>query len=238
MDWSTLLSGLLGAIVGGGFSLVGTLITLRSKNKKDRRDKLEKINREKPRLEIASYRGFEQTEKDLSMNNDLNVLAVGILGFSESGGRVRFTYDKKAFDSKELVFVEYLLENTGLTEIMDMCVSSNLPKTMSVFEYERKDLYLKEQLLNYDAWSNKRYIKPKGTIKLRIYYIRDQIPSSLLGEHELIIWLRDINGYTWVQTINAPFNEIEISEISSDVELKESIDIKKAIDCFRNPMLW
>ena len=238
MDWTSIISGLIGAVVGGLISLVGTLLTLRNKNSKEKRDKLERMNREKPRLEILSYRDFESTKNDVTLNNDFNVFAVGILGFSEKDGRAHFTYDKKAFNSNELVFVEYTLENTGLTEIMDICVSSNLPRTMSVFEYERKDFYLKEHLLNYDAWSNKRYIKPKGTINLRVYYINNQIPSSLLGGQELIVWLRDINGNTWVQTLNAPSNEIEISKLSSDLELRESTDIKKAIDCFRNPMLW
>lgn len=238
MDWSSLLSGLIGAVVGGGLSLIGTLLTLRNKDKKEMRDRLERLEREKPRLEIVSYRDFSSTENDFSPNNDFNVFVATILGFYEKDGRACFSYDEKGFDSKELFYVEYILENTGLTEIMDICVSSNLPRTMSVFEYERKDIYLREHLLNYDAWSNKRYIKPNGTVKLRVFYIKDQVPSSLLHGQELIVWLRDINGYTWSQTLNAPFNEIEISKLSSESKLKESINIRKAIDCFRDPSQW
>lgn len=238
MDWLAFTGSILGGLIGGLFTFVGVHLTLRHDDKKKRQERIEKANLEKPRLEIISHKEFKEATKDKSINNDCNVLALGIMDFKDIDGRASFFYNEAALDNKNLVFVEYEFVNSGLTEIEDICVSSNLPRSMSLIEYERKDIYINEHFLNYGVWSNKRYIKPKETFKLRVYYIKDQIPTTILRSPELLVWLRDVNGFIWEQTLNAPENEIEISRMSNGSEFKNSIDIKKATECFRNPMLW
>ena len=119
-----------------------------------------------------------------------------------------------------------------------MCVAGNLPRFVSVLDMNQKDTFIREGFLNYDVWSNKRYIKTKQTIRIRIYYIKDQIPATLLSGPSLTVWLKDVNGLMWSQTLSAPGNEIEISRFKTYRDFKDDTDISSAIDCFRNPELW
>lgn len=238
MDWLAFAGSVIGGLIGGLFTFFGVKLTIRHDEEKRKQEKNEKANKEKPRLEIISYKDFKDTTEIETINNDCNVLALGILDFKEIDGRACFFYNKDALDNKNLVFVEYQFVNNGLTEIEDICITSNLPRSMSLIEYERKEIYINEHFLNYDVWCNKRYIKPKDTFCLRVYYVKDQIPTTILGSPELIVWLRDVNGFVWKQMLNAPTNEIEISKMSTGSELRESRDIKKAIECFKNPIMW
>ncbi len=129
------------------------------------------------------------------------------------------------------------MKNTGLTEIEDICITSNLPKDTVVIELERKEFYINENLLNYEVWSNKRYIKPGESIKIRIYYLTEQVITGMI-RYLLSIWLHNINGRYWKQNFNSPYNEIEKPICSSRKDLYERTNTDTAIKCFRNPYLW
>lgn len=163
---------------------------------------------------------------------------LNINNFVNDHGRAQFFYDEKALKDENLVFVEYELKNTGSTEISDICITGNLPKNLSLIELERKEFYITKKLLNYGVWSNKRYIKPGQTLKLRVYYIKEQIIVSNLGTPVLTIWLNDINGRYWSQLLASPSQQIEISRYRKYSEFRESIDIDKAIECFIDPRMW
>lgn len=236
MDWLSFAGSIIGGLIGGLFTFFGVKLTLKHEKEKERKEILLKAIEKKPRLEIIKYRDFNSTQNDISINADCNVLALLIEDF-KNADRPRFYYDQKALDNNKLIYVEYEFQNTGLTEIDSVCITSNLPKNMSLFELERKEFYINENLLCYEVWSHKRYIKPNGTIKIRVYYIKDKIIRSPIS-YPLTIWLQDINGRYWSQSFNCPINEIEISEYSTRDDFKGYTDIDKAIECFINPYLW
>lgn len=237
MEWISFFGSVLGGLIGGIFTFLGVKLTLKHEQEKERKEILLKANDNKPRLEIMKYYDFNSTINKKNLNNDFNIIALGIIDFKDDNNRARFFYDTSALNEKNLVFVEYEFKNTGNTEIEDISITSNLPKIMSLFEFERKDIYINENLLCYEVRSHKRYIKPGQTIRLRVYYVKDQIICSPFS-YPFIIWLRDVNGRYWTQNFNCPVNEIEISNCSNLDEFKEAIDIKKAIECFRKPYLW
>lgn len=238
MNWLTFVGSVLGGLIGGLFTYFGVKLTIKHDDARKHQEKMEKVNQEKPRLEIITYKDFKETSGLKTNNSDCNALALGIEDFKVIEGRSCFFYNSDALDNKNLEFVEYQFVNNGLTEIEEICITSNLPQSMALIEFERKEIYINKHFLNYDVCCNKRYIKPKDTFCLRVYYVKNQIPSTLLRAPELIVWLRDVNGFVWKQILDAPFNDIEISRLSNWKELKESRDVKEAIECFRNPNLW
>lgn len=238
MDWLAFAGSIIGGLIGGLFTFLGVYLTLKRDREKERKAELIKAEESKPRLEIIRHTGIEETRGMVSANNDCNVLVLGIKDFVEENGRTKFVYDKAALSNENLVFVEYELKNVGLTEIKNVCVTSNLPKNVSLIELERKDFYINESLLNYGVWSNKRYLKPGDVFKLRVYYIKGQIVVSNIGSPLLTIWLDDVNGRYWSQALSTQTNEIEISRLCSYSEFRESFDVKTAIECFRNPSMW
>ena len=199
---------------------------------------MEKLNFEKPRLEITSYSDFKKTNGINTQNPDWNILVLGIEGFEDKDGRAWFKYDKSALDLKNLEYVEYELINSGLTEIEQMCATCNLPKNVSVVELETRESCINNCFLSYEAWANKDYLKPKQTIKLRVYYIKEQVVVSNIGSAVLTLWLRDINGNLWSQCLFAPGKELHISRMSTYREFKDCRDIETAIKCFRGTLPW
>ena len=238
MDWLAFAGSILGGLIGGLFTYFGVRLTLKHEMEKEKKEQILKADAEKPRLEIVKFLNFEETKHNRNVNNDCNVLMLDIKKFADDNGRARFFYDEQALKDENLQFVEYELKNTGLTEIADICITGNLPRNLSLIELERKETYITENFLNYEVWSNKRYIKPGQSLKLRIYYIKDQVIVSNLGTPIITIWLNDVNGRYWSQLLASPNNQIEISRYRKYSEFRENINIDTAIECFRNPYLW
>lgn len=238
MDWLAFAGSILGGLIGGLFTYFGVRLTLKHEMEKEKKEQILKADAEKPRLEIVKFLNFEETKHNRNVNNDCNVLMLDIKKFADDNGRARFFYDEQALKDENLQFVEYELKNTGLTEIADICITGNLPRNLSLIELERKETYITENFLNYEVWSNKRYIKPGQSLKLRIYYIKDQVMVSNLGTPIITIWINDVNGRYWSQLLASPNNQIEISRYRKYSEFRENINIDTAIECFRNPYLW
>lgn len=237
MEWLAFSGSVLGGLIGGLFTFFGVKLTLKHEKAKEEKEALIKAEENKPRLEVIKYSDFNATANKKSVNNDCNVLLLNIEKFEDDNGRARFFYNEDALDSNKLIYAEFELKNTGLTEIEDICIASNLPRNMSVIELERKEFYINENLLNYKVWSNKRYIKPGKSIKIRIYYIKDQIINGLIS-YPLTIWLHDVNGRYWEQNFGSPNNDVEKSRLSSRKHFIEQTDIDTAIECFRKPYMW
>ena len=237
MDWLAFFGSILGGLIGGLCTFLGVRLTLKHEREKEFKEIQRKAVEDKPRLEVIKYLDFEATKSSKKINNDCNVLFLSINGFDDSDGIPRFYYNEKALDLKNLSFVEYCFKNTGKTEIDDVCITTNLQRNTAVFELERRDIYITENLLNYEVWANKRYIKPGQEIKIRVYYSKDEVIGSMIS-YPLTIWLHDINGRYWEQNFGSPNNDVEISRLSNRKTFRDHTNIDTAIDCFKNPYLW
>ena len=59
-----------------------------------------------------------------------------------------------------------------------------------------------------------------------------------MGNPTLTIWMRDINGRMWRQSLHAPYNTIDNSYLTTLKDFRSAVDIVTAIKCFQNPMEW
>ena len=94
----------------------------------------------------------------------------------------------------------------------------------------KKDYLITNYLFNYVVYAEKRYIKPNQNIKVKIYYIKEQI-ESIISTYSFIIWFHDVNGRYWKQTLEIQQNDISIenSILSNRKDFIECINIDKAI---------
>lgn len=238
MEWLGFVGSIFGGLIGGLFTFIGVKMTIKHEKEKEIREQLQKAELEKPRLEIVSFNDFEATKDDKETNNDCNVLILKITDYKIENDLVRIIYNEDALDREKLVYVEYEFMNTGHTEIIDISVANNYHRNYSIVELERKDFYINNRLLNYGVWSNKRYIKPGQTCKIRIYYVDEEVICSELGMPILTIWLRDVNERYWSQSLLCPYNQIEISHNRKFSDFRKNIDVDTAIECFKKPYLW
>lgn len=238
-----IIASVLGGLVGGLFTFLGVWMTIHHKNKKTRQEELkrqkekeEQLFENRPRLEIMGYKKL--SKYSISRKADINVLLCSIKDYKNES-RAMFYYDTEVVEPEKWVSVEYTLKNIGHTEISHMYFSTNLPKNTSLFGVETREneMCYENNLLNYSVILDKS-VKPKESIKLKICYIDEKIVLSNIGSATITIWMVDEKNNWWSQPLFAPENKIYNSKRSSHKEWKDYTDESKAIECFKNPMLW
>ena len=128
-------------------------------------------------------------------------------------------------------------ENTGKTEIDDICIVSTSPKTISIIDLKSRDFLINYKTLSYEARSYKRFIKPGETVSIKVCYLKDKVIGSPVGA-VASIYMEDINGNLWHQPLFCPTDAMENSPRASHKEFKDSRDIRLAFKCFKNSHLW
>ncbi len=233
----------IGALIGGLFTILGVRMTLayeRSKERKqeakERKEKDEICFKNRPRLETLSYKKIDNYRP--AKSTDACVIQCEIKGFKNEGGRALFNYDPKVTDLEQWECIQYTFKNTGYTEINHMYISTNLEKSTAIFDIlnDEQNLCCDNNFLNYSVFVEKT-IKPQSTFKLCVCYVKDEIITSPTSA-PLTIWLVDENRNWWSQSLFSPTDKIYDSVRASHKEWRETTDIKTAIECFNNPMLW
>lgn len=238
-----IIASVLGGLVGGLFTFLGVLLTIKyekQKEKKREKEKLAEIEanaiKDKPRLEIIKYNAL--CKPDNKKRVDANILLCRIVDHKNNGSHC-FYYDEDIINTANWVSVEYLLKNTGNTEIEYLYFSTNLVKSTALFNVSNEEnvFCYSNKLLSYRVYINKN-LKPGETIKVRVNYISDKIIESNIGSAPICIWLVDVNKRWWAQALFAPQNMLYNSEKSSFEEWKGNTDEFKAMECFDDPTLW
>lgn len=226
--WMGFAGAIIGGLVGGLFTYFGVKMTIKNENVKEQKKIQEKINEEKPRLDIVDFKKTNE-KKDESCKSDCDVLFIKVKSYRSDSQRAYFSYDSLRFDKYNLCYCEYKFKNIGMTEIEDICVTTNINRDTSVIDFEKLYSYVDHETLPCEVWSRKRYIKRGDEVIFRIYYINDEILYSNLDGAMLTIWLFDVNGRIWKQFLHAPTNQIEISKMDKFSNFKELTSIENTI---------
>ncbi len=237
-----ILASILGGLVSGLFTFLGVLLTIHYQQKKDKkeearliREKNDEFEKMKPRLEIQDY--IEERDYDESQTADMTALLVSIKKYEKKDNR--FHYDSLVLEKNKWRCIEYILKNTGKTEIDHIYLSTNLIKNTSLLNASTEEYIsdFKNMFLNYSVILEKT-VKPQQTIHIRICYLTNQRIMSNIGSAPLTIWLMDVNNNVWEQAFFAPEKKLYISTRSSFKKFCDCTDINTAIKCFNNPILW
>ena len=238
-----IVASLLGGLVSGLFTFVGVFLTISYQRKKDKAEE-ERIKKEekkkefdnRPRFEIENYKGETLYEDEDSV--DVGMLVCSIRDF-KNNGRALFYYDKEIKTPQEWVFAEYVLKNTGKTEISQAYFVTNLPKNTSIFNTSNGEnvMCYNNNFLNYKVRLDKS-VKPGQSVKIRVYFVRNKIVCSNIGNPLISIWLLDEYGKMWYQDLDAPNNGISDTHLTTKAKLLDYTDERTAIECFINPMMW
>lgn len=231
-----IIASVLGGLVGGLFTFLGVKMTIQHEERKYQREKEEQIKANCPRLEIVEYIGEHIYNKEEPSNI---TMILSKIDKYDVKGTPSFYYDKRIVEPSSWISVNYTLKNIGKTEIDHLYFTSNLVKSISIFNISNGDnIYsYNNKLLNYSVFLDKS-IKPQETINIKICYVTDRIIESSINSAPVSIWLVDTNNNWWEQPLFAPYNRIYNSNISSHQKWKDSTDIITAIKCFADPMLW
>lgn len=252
MDYGSLIGG----IIGGLFTYLGVLATIRSQEKtrlhmeeenkkqqiKEAKEKEEQLIKqaieERPRLECINYGEFKKLDVENLKKYDLDVIITKIVSFKKDTNRYRFSYSDKVMDKKNWSHVEYEFRNIGHTEISHLFISTNFKKETALFSAkgEINRFHYINELLNYSECLDK-FIKPGEIIKVNISYLDNEILSGMHSA-AVTLWLVDINGRYWQQPLFAPGNKIYDSNLTDRKTFRSEVFIDDALRCFDNPYLW
>ena len=236
--WQTLLISLASAIASALITGYFTWLSERNKQKRSEQEKraceLQAQYETRPRLELKKFKDLSKGK--IESKSDFECLLINFIEVKPSGESLFFVYDSKAIEKSNLCCVEYEFVNTGKTEIDSICVTSNQPRTTSIFELDCREFFIKNGLLSYDAWSRKRFIKPGETISIKVCYVKEQIIYSPLS-CVATIYMEDINGHLWRQPFFCPTSEMENSKRTNRREFNDIRDTRSAFECFKHPEL-
>ena len=227
---------ILGAILGALGTFLITKYRYRHEEQIQKEEKNKKLLAEKPDFEIINFCDFEQFSKLEKKTADLDVFVSNIIEV-DTRNRFRAMYDKNDLDRTNWVTQRFEFKNTGKTEIMDLYIISNFKKSTCLFNTQHSVyLCIKNELLCYSEILEKR-IKPNETFTLNISFHKDRIISGIFSAaYSLAIC--DKNNNYWKQAFFAPENKLYTSYPISFNELRNNIDFKVAMKCFRDPDLW
>jgi len=238
MDWLSFFGSVLGGLIGGIFTFLGVKLTIKHEKNSQEKEMLKNTFEKKPRLEILSVRHYETNMGYISRSHiDIKALFLVIKEVTLND-RPSVYYDEAALKEENLVFFEFEMKNTGLTEIEDICITSNNPQRVAVFNKEKREFYINKHRLNYDLWEHNICIKPGQSLILRTYFLKNNEDFPYKGAATASIWLKDVNGDFWVQPLFIREGDIYNSKPTTYKKLCESTDVDSAIKCFRDPMLW
>ncbi len=236
--WGTVLISIASAIVSGIITGLFTLYIERHKQKRQdlqrKKDELQKQYDTRPRLELKQFKDIEHG--NVQSKSDCSCILLNFKVIKKENKRY-FLYDERALDLNNLCCVEYDFINTGKTEIESICLVSTHPRTTSMIELEKREFLIKNKTICYEAWSNKRFIKPGETVSIKISYIKNKLVMSPFSA-SAAIYMEDINGHLWRQPLFCPTDEIENSSRANYKEFRDNRNVGLAIDCFKDQSLW
>lgn len=234
--WIAFLGSVAGGIIGGLFTFIGVKLTLSHQDNEKRKEALKKDYDTRPRLELKEFKDLG--DADVEDSSDLDCIVLRIENVEKDDkGRFHFQYDKNALSEDNLCCVEYTFLNTGGTEIDGICIVSDNPKDTAIFRRKDCPSFIKKEMLSYEAWSDRRFIKPRQQVTVKVCYVKGKVIVPFISS-VATIYLQDINGNLWQQPLFCPCMEVENSTRVSYEEFKAKRDIKTALECFENPELW
>ncbi len=234
-DWIGFAGSIFGGIIGGLFTYLGVKMTLNHEDRKRKQDEIKKAYDERPRFEIDSFSEIDKCNNKLC---DTNLVLLHFETKLYNNGKALFIYDDKLNNKDNFISFEYVLKNAGKTEIDNITFVSNLQKDTSLMDMNNIKFYDDNQMINYDVVLKKRFIKQDENIKILISFIDEQVILSNLGSSTIGIYIEDINGRYWYQSLNCPKNEVGNSIPTNLKSLKNAIDVNLSIKCFEGKDCW
>lgn len=149
------IASILGGLVGGLFTFLGVFITIRHDKAKEKRKeqqlqlhKQELVLKDKPCLEIIDFKDIHPYCEDDQVDVSLLLCKIDT--------KRTLIYESGIDDCSNWTSVEYLLKNTGKTEIDHMYFSSMM-RNVSILEESHCELYHNNNLLNIYVLLEKKY---------------------------------------------------------------------------------
>ena len=94
------------------------------------KEEKKRIFNEKPKFSVK--------KADDTAKADIQVLIAPFECIKDDESRLRFVYDKKFQKDKDIVFKDYIFENTGKSAAKYFSIIMNQKKHFSIFEYSRR----------------------------------------------------------------------------------------------------
>ena len=229
MDWVSFAGSILSGLIGGLFTFLGVKATINHEKKKIKNEENRKVLESMPRLEFAKKYVLDELKEPVK---NCEIVIANIKEFKEVDGIARFIYDDNLLDGDKLEFIDVLLENTGKTEIENIFIASN-PRYESAFDLKTKDFFVERKILSCGAYVGQRFIKPGEFVRVRIHFLENENIRTALS-----VWIIDINGRYWRQSLNINRKEIEKPELKSRRDFKEMTDESNFVECYKKPYLW
>lgn len=231
MEVNTIIEAIITGLISGLFTVIGVKITIANENKWRKREEKKKEFNEKPKFKLK--KGTFRSENDA----DISIFAAPFIAKRDEENYIQFEYNDKLKENDKVVYYDYVFENIGKNAATEFSIVINSQKNASIFDFENKNEWMENHLINYSSLYDKGNIESGENIKLRIAYHEDVQFSSYFSATFSILY-KDEYGNYWEQ----PFFERQ-GKLYEPIRknYKEYIDMvttTKVMEYFEQPWLW
>lgn len=225
----------------------------RDKKRKERREdalaaksEQEEIFRNRPEFDIIEYKNYlSRPGYGIKKKCDIEVFVAHIdhveveaIGkkLGAKTGNVFAHFHPDDLNTKDWCCVIYVLKNEGKTDISTTNLICHYQKDTCLFPAEYADCYMKENILSYSIWHDRK-IRSGRTVTLKLCYHKDRIMTGAISAN-MSIGMQDDNGNCWEQPLFAPEDKVYNSAQVTLEQYRKDMSADSAIECFLNPASW
>ena len=206
----------------------------------------QEIFRNRPEFDIIEYKNYlSRPGYGIKKKCDIEVFVahidhveVEVIGkkLGAKTGNVFAHFHPDDLNTKDWCCVIYVLKNEGKTDISTTNIICHYQKDTCLFPAEYADRYMKENILSYSIWHDRK-IRSGRTVTLKLCYHKDRIMAGAFSAN-MSIGMQDDNGNCWEQPLFAPEDKVYNSEQVTLEQYRKDMSADSAIECFLNPALW
>lgn len=227
---------IIGAVIGSITTGLINLVFEKRKDKKENEKNQKNTFEKRPEMAIIEFKDYiSRPGYGVKKKCDIDLFVAHIAGI-DLDGVVSAIYHKEDGDQEEWSCVIYTLKNVGKTDISVLNVISTCKKDTCIFPSMYVKEFISNGCINYSNCYDRK-IRVGDTITLKLCYHQKRIVGSFISAN-VVLGLRDSNGYDWQQPLFAPSEKIYDSYLVKTEEYVRDLRNDEAIECFRKPYLW
>ncbi|PWL69943.1 MAG: hypothetical protein DBY23_05955 [Bacillota bacterium] len=232
---NSFLATLLGVIIGWLLNFISTLyfnsIEKKERRKEAMREEKKVATENKPVLCIE-----RNSEKYNHIPIDIEIFVGSFSVTYDNNKDYKIIYSKNIKNNKNFDYMDYILKNTGKSDINYLDIVSNDKKSIILVKYDSLSYIVDNHFVNYNYCFDKM-LQKNEKIKIRIYFEKDHLPYLPISA-TLSILFEDSNHHLWEQPFFYEQEKLYPPHSISYKYYRESTTTDIAYQCFEQPWLW
>ena len=230
---SNIVATVVGAIVGGVIAIIAGDIAYRRQRKDAEKKERWECFKHKGELDVSN--GAEIPNEKIYNAQNMHVIFCSYNVILDKDGEIAVSYPKGISNSKQLKHQIVYFENIGDSDINELEIAVESPKSTVLIEKNDIDKYVKSGVVNYGILLDRK-IRKGEVVSLTIYYYEND-PIVNLFSASLLLFYRDALGNVCEQAVFPEQEKIYEPSLIAQKEWREHVNTNKNLELWRKRLV-